>query len=64
MSKKDATTKERIAVLETKLDVLIKHFENHLHTHKQLLLTSLGVGLTGILSLLCWLASFIWKIGH
>jgi hypothetical protein len=62
MSKKDATTKERLAVIETKLDDLTTHFTNHLHLHKTIILTALGVGLTGILNLVCWLAKYLWSL--
>jgi hypothetical protein len=63
MSKgKNCSTKERLIVIETKLDDLIGHFENHLHLHKTIVLTALGIGLTGVLNLLCWLGKLLWNL--
>ena len=38
----DKTIKERLAILETKLDELNDHFNNHLSQHKWLVRTMVG----------------------
>ena len=52
MAKK--TNGERLACIEIKLDLITKHFENHLHLHGKIILISLGVGLTGLLGFVGW----------
>jgi len=54
---KSPTNGERLVSLETKLDLLIKHFENHLHLHQKIILLSLGVGLTALVGGVGWVVT-------
>jgi len=52
VSRSNPTVKERIAILETKIDNLIQHFTNHLGHHDKLARYLLAPILVGIIILI------------
>ncbi len=61
---KKKTNGERLAIIETKLDDLTKHFENHLHLHGVIIKSCFTLAGSVIVAVICWLAKFIWNLGH
>jgi len=49
--------------INTKVDALIKHFENHLHQHYQILILCIGSMFTGGIAIVGWLIKLIWFSG-
>ncbi len=61
---KKITNGERLAVIETKLDELSKHFSNHLHQHQAIIKGCLTLAGTAAISLMSWVAKILWNVGH
>lgn len=49
------TNKEKLSCIEIKVDLLIKHFENHLHKHYQILMLCIGTALTTGIAVVGWI---------
>jgi hypothetical protein len=63
---KDLTVKERLAIMETKQDDLIKHFTNHLHQHYKLVWGFVTVAVTAVIEILRYVIPFVTHLiqGH